>query len=31
VNSYLESVKEKLGVVGKKEQAIKVAKALGLL
>lgn len=31
VNSYLESAKDKLGVVGKKELAVKVAKALGLL
>ncbi len=31
VNSYLELAKEKLGVVGKKGQAVKVARALGLI
>ena len=31
VKSYLDLAKEKLGVVGKKEQAVKVAKALGLI
>lgn len=31
VTSYLELAKEKLGVVGKKSQAVKVAKALGLI
>ena len=31
VKSYVDLAKEKLGVVGKKEQAAKVAKALGLI